>query len=406
MDITEILELPWVPTAIAIGGILLAALFGTFIVRKLLLKVINRVLKNTAFGRDEELRQFKVIPRLANIVPALFVSYGIRFATDLTADVTTIIQNVTAAFIILTLAMGISGIFAIVDTIYHRNPANLLRPIKGYMQILRIVIYLIAAILVISVLINKSPVILLSGLGAMAAVLILVFQDTLLSFVASIQISMSDIVRVGDWVEMPDSNADGDVIEIALHTIKVQNWDKTITTIPTRNFVTHAFKNWRGMQESGGRRIKRAVHINQTTMGFLSEDQIKKLSKLRLLNDYLAGKSADVSEWNNALDPKMDHSGNMRRLTNLGTFRAYMLEYIRQHPNIRSDMTLMARQLPSSPKGVPLEIYCFTNTTAWSEYEDIQADIFDHLISIAPEFGLTIFQEPTGHDLSAMNCRP
>jgi miniconductance mechanosensitive channel len=401
----EILALPWVHPTIVVVSLILGALFGTLIVRRLLLRGIEMMLKNTNFGRDAELRRHKVIPRLANIVPALFVSYGIGLATGLSEELTAVIENVTRAFIILSLAMAMSGVTAIIDTLYHRRAENRLRPIKGYMQILRIVIYLIASILIISALINKSPVILLSGLGAMAAVLILVFQDTLLSFVASIQISLNDIVRVGDWVEMPDFNADGAVIEIALHTIKIQNWDMTITTIPTRNLVTHSFKNWRGMLDCGGRRIKRSIHIDQNSMHFLQQDEVRKLSNLRLLADYLEEKGAAITDWNSRLDPEMAHDGNKRRLTNLGTFRAYLESYIFQHPQIRGDMTIMVRQLPPTSQGVPLEIYCFTNTTSWTEYEGIQADIFDHIISIIPEFGLALYQEPSSRDFSMLSQR-
>jgi miniconductance mechanosensitive channel len=387
-------------TCIAISFLVLGALFATLIVRRLLLRGIEQVLKNTVFGRDEDLRRHKVIPRLANIVPAIFVMVGLDYTTDVPPEVVAIVENVTKSFIFLTLAMSISGAIAIVDTVYHRDPANKLRPIKGYMQILRIAIYLVASILIISTLIDKSPVILLSGLGAMAAVLILVFQDTLLSFVASIQISMNDIVRIGDWIEVPDSHADGDVIEIGLYTIKVRNWDKTITTIPTRNIVTHPIKNWRGMQESGGRRIKRSVHLDQNTIRFLKAEEIRDLSRMRLLTGYLDAKDVEVSDWNNSLDPDMPHAANQRRLTNLGTFRAYIEAYIREHSRIRADMTLLVRQLAPGPQGVAIEVYCFTNTTAWAEYESIQSDIFDHLLSIAPEFGLSIFQEPAGRDLA------
>ncbi len=402
MNLATLIEHPSAQPVIAAAVLVFGALFATLVVRKLLLRGVERLLKNTDFGNDAELRRHKVIPRLANIVPAVFVIIGLDYAADLPADIISIIKNVTRSFIILTLAMSISSVIAIADTIYQRIPKSRLRPIKGYMQILRIMIYLVAAILIVSTLIDKSPVILLSGLGAMAAVLILVFQDTLLSLVASIQITLNDIVRVGDWIEMPDYNADGDVIEIALHTIKVQNWDKTITTIPIRSVVTHAFKNYRGMTESGGRRIKRSLNLDQNSIRFLEQDEISQLGKLRLLRGYLDGKVTEIDHWNLDFQGDKNHEGDRRRLTNIGTFRAYVEAYLQNHPKIRNDMTLLVRQLPSSSTGLPIEVYCFTNTTAWAEYEGIQSDLFDHLISIVPAFGLSVFQEPAGSDFKGI----
>jgi len=397
--LNDFLQHPWVQPTLVSMMLVIGALFGTLIARRLLLRGIEHILTNTQFGRDDELRQHRVIPRLANIVPALFVLLGIELVAEIPSEFTTIVVNVVQAFIILTVAMALSGAIAVGDTVYHRIPRNRLRPIKGYLQILRIAVYLVATVLMVAALFDKSPVILLSGLGAMAAVIILIFQDTLLSFVASIQISLNDMVRVGDWVEMPDFKADGEVIEIALHTIKIQNWDNTVSTIPIRNIVTHSFKNWRAMQESGGRRIKRALHIDQGSIRFLSEDEIAKLSQLRLLHDHIATKRAEIEDWNSRLDPAMSHEANTRRLTNIGMFRAYADNYLRQHVQIRGDMIQMVRQLAPGPKGLPLEIYAFTNTTSWVAYESIQADVFDHLISVAPSFGLRIFQEPAGSDL-------
>jgi miniconductance mechanosensitive channel len=401
--LNDFLQHPWVQPTLVSMMLVIGALFGTLIARRLLLRGIEHVLTNTQFGRDDELRQHRVIPRLANIVPALFVLLGIELVAEIPSEFTTIVVNVVQAFIILTVAMALSGAIAVGDTVYHRIPRNRLRPIKGYLQILRIAVYLVATVLMVAALFDKSPVILLSGLGAMAAVIILIFQDTLLSFVASIQISLNDMVRVGDWVEMPDFKADGEVIEIALHTIKIQNWDNTVSTIPIRNIVTHSFKNWRAMQESGGRRIKRALHIDQGSIRFLAEDEIAKLSQLRLLHDHIATKRAEIEDWNSRLDPAMSHEANTRRLTNIGMFRAYADNYLRQHVQIRGDMIQMVRQLAPGPKGLPLEIYAFTNTTSWVAYESIQADVFDHLISVAPSFGLRIFQEPAGSDLAGIS---
>lgn len=395
----EILDVhPYLATAAAFAALVLAALFANFVVKALLLRILNRLLSYTAFGRDPELRRHGLVERLANIMPALVISTGIALVPNLPDFVTVVVRNVANAFIILSIAMAINAVLNIVDTVYHRRPDAKLRPIKGYLQVAAIVIYIIAAVLMIATLIDRSPLILLSGLGAMAAVLILVFQDTLLSLVAGIQISSTDMVRVGDWIEMPGQNADGDVIEIALHTVKVQNFDKTVTTLPIRKLVTEPFKNWRAMQEAGGRRIKRALYLDQTSIRFLAAEDQAKLAGFGPLETYLEKKRAEIADWNAKLGARATVPANTRRPTNIGTFRAYVENYLRNHPGVHPGMTVMVRQLPPGPEGLPLEIYCFTNTTAWAAYEGIQADIFDHLYAILPEFDLNVFQNPSGRD--------
>jgi len=231
-----------------------------------------------------------------------------------------------------------------------------------------------------------------------------VFKDTILSLVASIQLTSNDMLRVGDWIEMPSMGADGDVVDIALHTIKVQNFDKTITTIPTHNLISDAFRNWRGMSESGGRRIKRALMLDQNSVRFLTEDEVASMKRFRLLDGYIARKQEEIAAWN-AHELSSDSDAiNARRITNIGTFRAYVIAYLKSHPKIASDgFTLLVRQLEPGPQGLPLEIYCFTDTVKWGEYEAIQADIFDHMLAILPEFGLRIFQEPSGLDLTGLS---
>ena len=236
----------------------------------------------------------------------------------------------------------------------------------------------------------------------MAAVLMLIFQDTILSLVASIQIGASGIVRIGDWIEMPQVNADGDVVDIALHTVTVQNWDKPYTVFPTKKLVSEAFKNWRGMQESGGRRIKRSLYLDQTSVRFLEDDEVKNLKCFMVLDEYLDKKAAELKAWNEQLLQQGRDPINARRVTNIGTFRAYVNHYLRQHPRIHQGMTILVRQMQPGATGLPLEIYCFTNTTAWLAYEDIQSDIFDHLLAILPRFGLRVFQEPSGSDIAAL----
>ncbi len=379
--------------------LLLAAWLANWVVKRILLRGLYRALKATPIGQDGSLHDSRVIARLANIVPALIISAGITLVPNLPKAVVAVTGNVCSAFIVLTIALAISGVLTLLNNIYQKRPNAHLKPIKGYVQVLKILLFAIAAILMVASLIDRSPLILLSGLGAMAAVLMLIFQDTLLSLVASVQISSSDIVRVGDWIEMPQLNADGDVIDIALHTVKVQNWDKTITTIPTKRFISDPFKNWRGMQESGGRRIKRSLLLDQTSISFLSPEQITRLQRFLLLGQYLNSKQSELLSWNSALAEASQEPANTRRVTNIGTFRAYVEHYLRQHPGIHQEMTQLVRQLSPTADGLPLELYCFTNTIAWSRYEAIQSDIFDHLLAILPEFGLRVFQHPSGADM-------
>jgi miniconductance mechanosensitive channel len=393
---------PTLDTWIKIGVLLLAAWIANFVVKKVLLKGVVRLLALANASTVVRLLETLVVSRLANVVPALVIAFGIDWVPHLPDSVPIIALNVCNAFIVVTIARALSGLLTVVNQLYELQDSARERPIKGFVQVAKIAIYVVATILMVAVLIDRSPVILLSGLGAMAAVLLLVFQDTLLSLVASVQISSNDIVRVGDWVEMPNLSADGDVIDIALHTVKVQNWDKTITFIPTKRFITDPFKNWRGMQESGGRRIKRSLLVDQQSIHFLSADEWQQLYRFRLLRDYLDSKQAEIDAWNQKLEEAGKEPVNTRRISNIGTFRAYIDQYLRNHPKVHQQMTLMVRQLQPTSDGLPLEVYCFTNTTVWTEYESAQSDIFDHLLSIAGEFGLRVFQHPSGADMRGL----
>lgn len=383
-----------------LGLIFFLAWLGFIVVHKVLLRGLFHVTGVQAEAIGE--LNFGFVARLSNIIPALIISFGIHQLSTLPELVQTVLLNVCNAYMVLMGAMTVSGVLTLLNQLYQRQPEARHKPIKGYIQVLKIAVYAVAVVLMIAALLDKSPLILLSGLGAMAAVLMLVFQDTILSLVASVQISSNDVIRVGDWVEMPQLNADGDVIDIALHTVKIQNWDKTITTIPTRRFMTDPFKNWRGMQESGGRRIKRSLLLDQQSVSFLSEAQLNQLRCWQPLTDYLDDKQADIAKFNQDLTAKGLHDINGRRLTNLGTFRAYVRNYLQQHSELHPEMTKLVRQLPPSPDGLPLEIYCFTATTSWEAYENIQADIFDHLLAILPSFGLRVAQRPTGHDVQGL----
>ena len=393
--------LPYASTWLPLTGLLLAAWLANWITRRVLLKVVARVAQASPLHWDDALMARGVLSRLAHVVPALIIGVGILGIPGLSNTVVAVVHNVAVAYIYLTVALSLGNLFNALNDLYERRGDRARqRPIKGYLQVAKLVVFLVAGVLVVATLIDRSPLVLLTGLGAMTAVVLLVFKDTILSLVASIQLSSHDMLRVGDWIEMPELQADGDVIDIALHTVKVQNWDKTITTIPTHRLISDSFKNWRGMSEAGGRRIKRSLLVDQASVRFLSTDERDGLRRIALIDDYLDGKRRELEAYNAELAAGGKDPVNTRRVTNLGTFRAYVAAYLRAHPRVRDDMTLMVRQLDPGATGIPLEVYCFTATTAWGEYEDIQSDIFDHLLAVLPEFGLRLFQQPGGADVA------
>lgn len=390
----------WMITLLSGFGLVVAAGIAYLLVRRLLVELLFRLISLASAKKDgvKVHQRYRFIGLLANIVPAAMISIGVETILGLPPMFVTVVQNVCAAFVVLTIAFAMSNIIDLIGDYFQHRPGKTQLPIKSYFQVAKIVIACITVILIAAALLDKSPVILLSGLGALAAVLMLVFQDTLLSFVASILILSNRMVHIGDWIEMPQLNADGDVIDISLHTVKVQNWDKTITTIPTRRLISDSFKNWRGMVESGGRRIKRPIFIDQNSVRFLTENEQKNLHRFALLHSYLEDKEKEIGNWNAHLQAEGKDPVNARRTTNIGTFRVYVQQYLRNHGQVHQGMTLLVRQLAPTSSGLPLEIYCFTNSTAWAVYEGIQSDIFDHLLAILPEFGLRVFQDPGGAD--------
>jgi len=395
---------PWLETAAHLLALVLVAALADLVTKRILLRLIRRAVQATTNKYDDALLGRGVISRLAHVVPALVVFYGIPFVPGLSEGAVSVVRNVANGYMIVTVALSLGNLLNAIGDIYeHHNPDRARsKPIKGYLQLFKIIAFIVAGILVVAVLIERSPLLLLSGLGAMTAVLMLVFKDTILSFVAAVQLSSNDMLRVGDWLEMPALNADGDVIDIALHTVKVQNWDRTITTIPTWRLINEPFKNWRGMSDSGGRRIMRSLHLDQSSVRFLDDDERTALKRFALIDDYLERKRRELEEHNKVLLAQGRDPVNTRRVTNLGTFRAYVGAYLRAHPRVHGEMIQMVRQLQPGPTGLPLQVYCFTATTAWAEYESIQGDIFDHLYAILPEFGLRVFQEPSGHDMRSM----
>ncbi len=299
---------------------------------------------------------------------------------------------------ILALDAFLNGSLAIYETYEISNKI----PIKGFIQVFKIIIYFTSGVFIIAILLDKTPVYLFSSLGALTAVLMFIFKDAILGFVAGIQLTANQMVANGDWIEMPKYGADGDIIEIALTTVKVQNWDKTITTIPTYALITESFKNWRGMSESGGRRIKRSISLDMNTIQFCTEEMLDRFSKIQYISSYIEKQKIELKTYNQA--EQVDHSSlvNGRRMTNVGTFRAYVEAYLKNHPKINHEMTFLVRQLAPSEHGLPIEIYVFSKDKAWANYESIQADIFDHILAVIPEFDLQVFQDPSGRDFNKL----
>jgi len=390
----------WLVEAVDLTIVGIAATVVYFVVRGALVRATRRFAASTSTHWDDEIVASGVFTRIAHIAPAFVVYYGMNFFPDFPEALADGIRRVAVAVMILVGALGLSSFLRAAESIYNSHPEYRERPIKGYLQVASILIYLVAGLLVLAALMNRSPWIFVSGIGAMTAILLLVFRDTILSFVASIQIASNDMIRVGDWIEIPDLGADGDVIEVALHTVKIQNWDMTITTIPTHRLITDSFKNWRGMSQSGGRRIKRSVTIDLQSVRFLTNEEIARFEGWSILKEYVRGKREELSSANTAPDLDPEVSADLRRLTNLGTFRAWIWATLRSHPEIhQTGHTLLVRQLASGPQGVPIEVYCFSKDTAWINFEDIQADLFDRILAMVPEFGLKVFQEPAGSDL-------
>ena len=383
-------------------GLLLAGSFLVYwAVRVWLVWGIRRLAAHSTVTWDDALVEAKVFARLAHIPPALVVYYGVGWIPELDAGLVVLIQRVAISLIVVVASASVISFLTAVNSIYDANPEYRRRPIKAYIQLVKIAIAVVTTIIVVSTLMDRSPWIFLSGLGAMTAVLLLVFRDTILSLVASIQIATNDMIHVGDWVEMPQAGADGDVIEVALHTVKVQNWDKTISTIPTHKFIDESFKNWRGMSLSGGRRIKRSVYIDIRSVRFLTVEEIERFSRWALLADYMAEKTSEIDRYDAESGGDSRVEADIRRLTNIGTLRAYVAAYLRNHPKIHDrGYTLIVRQLAPGPQGLPLELYCFSNDQDWAKFEAIQSDVFDHILAIVPEFGLRVFQSPTGHDVA------
>jgi len=393
---SELSQYTWLEMLISFAILIFLAALANFIAKRIIVRGIRHIITKLKSPHQSIFAQHSVTRRFANIVPAIVIMNGISAVPHLPLKVITLIQMGAQAFIFLTLALSISEALNIFNLVYQRNPKSRNKPIKGYLQLIKLILFVVCGLMILGTFLKKDVFTLLAGFGAMAAVLMLVFQNTILSLVASVQIASYDMVRIGDWIEMPSLNADGDVIDMSLHTVTVQNFDKTLTTIPTNKLVTDTFRNWRGMSNSGCRRIKRSIFLDQSSVHFMTDSEQRKLKDFLLLDHYLDAKQDEINKFNDHLSNQSEY--NQRRLTNVGTFRAYVEFYLRQHQGIAQNQTILVRQLQPTSEGLPLEIYAFTNTTAWASYEAIQSDIFDHLIAIIPEFGLRIYQAPSGYD--------
>lgn len=393
---------PVVPSAVGVVLLLTVALVIDLVAKRVLVRAARRFAASSRVTWDDALVAHNVFGRLSQVLPALVVFLAIPFVPGLPEAAVRLVRNVATGYMVLMLTMTLTSLLSAANTIYSALPVARERPLKGFVQLVQIVVWVLGGVLIVAAVLDRSPLLLISGFGAMTAILLLVFKDTILSLVASVQLTAQDMVRVGDWITMPQFGADGDVIDVQLHTVKVQNFDKTITTIPTHRLITDSFQNWRGMSESGGRRIKRSLYFDVSSIRFQSDEEIEHFRRFVLLAGYIDDKRRELGEYNARLEGEVAEDVNRRRLTNIGTFRAYAFNYLKNHPRIRQDLTLIVRQLPAGPDGLPLEIYCFTDTTAWAEYEGIQSDIFDHLIAIVPEFGLRLFQQPAGADVAAL----
>lgn len=386
---------------IIFGIIFLTAIIVHLILHRVVLRAFEKRAQASSHLWLQIITQNKLFHRLAFTLQGIIVNVQAVLWLQKGSDAAQILTTGAQLWVMLYALLSFFSLLDVIFNLSQKLSFSSQLPLKGIFQGVKLVSAILIGILMISLLLGQSPAILISGLGAMAAVLMLVFKDPILGLVAGIQLSANDMLKLGDWLEMPKYGADGAVTDIGLTTVKVRNWDNTITTIPTWSLVSDSFKNWSGMSASGGRRIKRSINVDTTSVHFLDEQEQQRLIQAKLLKPYMDSRHEEINLWN------QEHGGdgsvlNLRKMTNIGTFRAYLNEYLRNHPKIRKDMTLMVRQLAPDNNGLPIEIYAFTNTVVWAEYEGIQADIFDHIFAVVEEFGLRIHQSPTGNDIRAL----
>ncbi|MBW1892501.1 MAG: mechanosensitive ion channel family protein [Deltaproteobacteria bacterium] len=382
-----------------ICGVLSLSFISYFITKHFIIKALSSYIKKTKTRFDDILLQKSILRQLSLIAP-LVIIFSFSHVFPLAGD---LIKRITVALISWLVLITVGSLLTALNELYLTLEISKNRPIKGYIQVAKLILYLAGAIFIISTLLGRSPLIVLSSFGALTAVLLVIFRDTILSFVASLQITSNDLIRVGDWVEIPKYGADGDVIDFALHTVTIQNFDKTLTILPTHKLIEESFKNWRGMKQSGGRRIKRSINIDMESIKFCDDRMIDKFKKIHLIADYTKIKEEEIANFNKEAGIDTSVMVNRRRMTNIGTFRAYVKAYLENNKKIHKNMTFLVRQLPPGSNGLPLEIYVFTNDTVWAKYEEIQSDIFDHILAVIPEFELHVFQNPTGRNFERLS---
>ena len=388
---------------VAIVVVLLLSFVANFVAKRYIVSALSYVISRSKSRWDDAVLRQRTLNRMAHLAPAIVIFVLTPIALQGLDTTIAIIRDALLIYMIIILALVLDSLLNTFEDVYQSFRASKEIPIKGFIQVLKLLLYFVTVIFVISILLNKTPVYLFSGIGALAAVMMLVFRDSILGFVAGIQLAANKMVSVGDWIEMPKYGADGDVLEVALTTVKVQNWDKTITTIPTYALISESFKNWRGMSESGGRRIKRSVNLDMSSIRFCDTEMLERFGKIQYISEYIETKKSELKEFNKAT--KVDNASlvNGRRMTNIGTFRAYVKAFLQNHPMINQDMTFLIRQLPPTEHGLPIEIYVFSKDQVWANYEAIQADIFDHVLAVVPEFDLRVYQNPTGADFRVLN---
>ena len=379
-------------------ALLLICAVLNFIINSVVIRLIAKFIRNSRHKWDNVFLETKLFKRIALIVPGVLIYLAAPFYNELQE----IIQRLALIYVLIIASLAFKSLLDVLDGIYRQNPVSKERPIKGLLQIIEITVFVLVGIAVVSIIIGKNPIYLISGIGAATAVVSLIFRDIIVGFVSGIQLTWNDMLRIGDWVEMPKYGADGDVLEISLLSVKIQNWDKTISTIPTSAFVTDSFKNWRGVKDYGGRRVKRSFFIDMTTIKICSDEMIEKFRKIQFLSEYIEERTREIENYNIEHNINTDLPINGRQLTNLGVFRVYITNYLKNRVDLLEGSTTMVRQLAPGENGIPIELYLFIADTRWVNYEGIQADIFDHILAAVDFFELRVFQNPTGYDIKQL----
>ena len=380
-------------------ALLIISFTAFYVVRRLVRGVFHRLFLRTRFTWDDRLQKNRLVMRLTLFVPAIIIHLSLPTVLNGYEKATVVATNVLEIYFIVVMILVLDALINTLHDIYTTLPVSREIPLKVFVQVIKMLLYCAGLILVISAIVGQSPIILISGLGALTAVLMLIFKDPILGFTAGIQLITNRMLKNGDWIEMPKYGANGDVEDITLTTVKVRNWDNTITTIPTYALINDSFKNWRGMQESQGRRIMRSIYIDMNSIMFCTPEMLERFSRINHIAGYMQQKFMEVEQYNTELGDLAHDTVNTRRLTNIGTFRAYAIAYLRGHPMINTNLTLMVRQLAPTQHGLPMEVYAFCRDKTWVNYESVQSDIFDHLLSVAGEFDLKIYQYLAGADI-------